>query len=542
METRLFTNRFDKIINRTHFMAWTKYNLLPEAFATYNFNGGLLNWREKLFFSDMANFRVGPLRIRQIRTKERPAPDLGLLFGKKFGGLLGNRSYYWSYTGDHEDTNDYCIGWKTPPCSIEDKATSITVPAWEYTSSGEAWGLPVTGNIDIYGGGGYFFDMDINYDASVNMFNQLYDNLWLDRQTRAVFVEFSLYNADSNLLIVVRIIAEFPEYGGTVKWHHINTLRIFQHVTAMGLFVIACEIVVFIIMIILTGMAVKGIKKDKWNYFKDFWHIIDVLSIIIAIFGFTIFVLKEVYLSRTLSKFKENPKKFVNFEHVVWFDFAFVVAVAFLLFLTTLGMLRVLGYNKRITIIASVLKRAARDLSGFGTLFGIIFLGFVSTGYVLFYSHINEFRTLFDVITTLITYTLGKNHLAEMLMVSPSIAPIYFALFVFFVTFVLLTMFQAILNIGLVTVRESLKSDEQPFGIVDILLGIYRSVLTDWFPDSWSKSNDKENDDESRNVQSKNDEESGKTKSKNDEESRRTQSKNMGSVDYNAEKRMFFID
>ncbi len=41
----------------------------------------------------------------------------------------------------------------------------------------------------------------------------LKQNLWLDRGTRAVFLDFTVYNANINLFCVIRLLIEFPATG-----------------------------------------------------------------------------------------------------------------------------------------------------------------------------------------------------------------------------------------------------------------------------------------------------------------------------------------
>ena len=42
---------------------------------------------------------------------------------------------------------------------------------------------------------------------------RLQQQLWIDEKTRAVFVEFSLYNAQVNLFVACTIVAEFSPDG-----------------------------------------------------------------------------------------------------------------------------------------------------------------------------------------------------------------------------------------------------------------------------------------------------------------------------------------
>ena len=43
---------------------------------------------------------------------------------------------------------------------------------------------------------------------------QLREERWTDKYTRAVFIEFTVYNAQANLFVIVTMIAEFIDAAG----------------------------------------------------------------------------------------------------------------------------------------------------------------------------------------------------------------------------------------------------------------------------------------------------------------------------------------
>ena len=61
------------------------------------------------------------------------------------------------------------------------------------------WGL-----LAHYSGGGYVQNMNTTRRQSLQIISELRDNLWLDRGTRAVFIDFTVYNANINLFCVIR--------------------------------------------------------------------------------------------------------------------------------------------------------------------------------------------------------------------------------------------------------------------------------------------------------------------------------------------------
>jgi hypothetical protein len=88
---------------------------------------------------------------------------------------------------------------------------NITSASWKFVSSFDIWGLPTTGLHTTYGGGGYIADLGINYEISKQVINNLYKYIWIDRKTRAIFTEFTLYNVNENLFVYVSLLCEFPD-------------------------------------------------------------------------------------------------------------------------------------------------------------------------------------------------------------------------------------------------------------------------------------------------------------------------------------------
>lgn len=63
-----------------------------------------------------------------------------------------------------------------------------------------------------YSGAGYYLDLSKTRAEAAAQISTLRKHRWLDRGTRAVFVDFSMYNANINLFCVIRCVhrALFP--------------------------------------------------------------------------------------------------------------------------------------------------------------------------------------------------------------------------------------------------------------------------------------------------------------------------------------------
>jgi hypothetical protein len=78
---------------------------------------------------------------------------------------------------------------------------------------------------NTYGGGGFIQTLHNQKVVSENIVDELLTHTWIDRYTRAVFVEFSLYNPNVNMFSYSIYLAEFSENGGAYHWADTQCLR-----------------------------------------------------------------------------------------------------------------------------------------------------------------------------------------------------------------------------------------------------------------------------------------------------------------------------
>lgn len=80
----------------------------------------------------------------------------------------------------------------------------LLFPSWVHATESETNGSSYWGQVSKYGGGGYYQDLCRTKEDSMIQLQFLKDHLWLDRGTRAVFLDFSVYNANINLFCIAR--------------------------------------------------------------------------------------------------------------------------------------------------------------------------------------------------------------------------------------------------------------------------------------------------------------------------------------------------
>ncbi len=66
----------------------------------------------------------------------------------------------------------------------------------------------------VYDGGGYVLDLTGSFYDLLEKIKELRENRWTDSYTRAVFVEFTVYNVQANLFVVVTMLCEYIDAAG----------------------------------------------------------------------------------------------------------------------------------------------------------------------------------------------------------------------------------------------------------------------------------------------------------------------------------------
>lgn len=96
------------------------------------------------------------------------------------------------YDMTKQEEDDFDIGWKRRQANstANDTAEWYIYRTAEYLDSYPYWG-----QLALYSGGGYVVPLRGSKGDLVVLMQQLQNQSWIDRYTRAVFIEFTIYNA-----------------------------------------------------------------------------------------------------------------------------------------------------------------------------------------------------------------------------------------------------------------------------------------------------------------------------------------------------------
>ncbi|CAH8648471.1 unnamed protein product [Dicrocoelium dendriticum] len=349
--------------------------------------------------------------------------------------------------------------------------------AWTYTDPSILQMETFLGDVAAYGGGGYYEDLSNNRTEADEQLVQLFENLWLDRGTRAVFLHFTTYNANLNIFCVAEILIEFPATGGAQVSPRFRSIKLLRYVTTLDYFVLACECIFTMFTFYYIVEEAIEISKQKWAYFWSVWNILDIVIIVLSLTCVAFNIYRTIRVNDILDQLLIEKNKFANFQWLSIWQMNFNYGIAITVFLSWVKLFKYISFNKTMTQLSSTLGNCAKDLGGFAVMFCIIFFAFAELGYLAFGTQVHDFRKFTTAVYTLFRIILGDFDFGALERANSTFGPIYFIVYVFFVFFILINMFIAIINETYTGVKSDLQNQQNEFEVKDFFKNRMKNML-----------------------------------------------------------------
>ncbi|XP_065152797.1 polycystin-2-like protein 1 [Paramisgurnus dabryanus] len=455
--TNLFVNNpgFYSLGSMNDVWTYMEGSLLDSLYWNKYYNDmDLINENQSLIYYE--NMLLGVPRIRQIKVKKNSCK-----VHEDFRNEISD--CFDMYNEKKEDDSAFGL---------------INGTAWQYHTEKEMKGSSHWGLLSTYSGAGYYQDLTKSKIESADILEELKSNLWLDRGTRVLFIDFSTYNANINLFSVVRLVVEFPATGGAITSYQIRTVKLIRYVTNWDYFVMGCEIVFCVFILYYIMEEILEFRIHKMSHFKNIWNIVDILVILLSLVAIAFSVFRTIKVDKLLTSILEQPNIYADFEFLAFWQTQYNNMNAVNLFFAWVKIFKYISFNKTMSQLTSTLARCALDIFGFAIMFFIVFFAYAQLGYLLFGMEVETFSTFNKCIFTQFRIILGDFDYNSIDRANRVLGPIYFFSYVFFVFFVLLNMFLAIINDTYSEVKSELASQKGEFQISDLIKQSYEKTVT----------------------------------------------------------------
>jgi hypothetical protein len=240
---------------------------------------------------------VGIISVRQLRVRNDSCP-VRYIFNVTTPGCFAE------YNSGSEDRQSY-----------GPVLNATGAPSYRYRTSQElgcTLGCYFSGMLGTYPISGFSEDLpapagNSSYADALARLNDLSAGRWIDRHTRAVFVELTLYSVAADVLASVSMSLETPVAGGVVPFITVLTMRMENlFPTARNGGPLAAEGILLLLLLAYTALAVREWRaKGTAQYWAGGWAVVDWANYLLlyAAFG----VRYGAFVSAHAIKFPPGP-------------------------------------------------------------------------------------------------------------------------------------------------------------------------------------------------------------------------------------------
>lgn len=300
---------------------------------------------------------------------------------------------------------------------------------------------------------------------------KLQDALWIERHTRAILTEFTIYNAQSNLFCIITLATEFPATGAIIPYANILTARLYDFTDNIMFLVLACESIFVMFILFFTYREVKHIYKTGIQaYLKEFWNCVELGIILFTFAAIALYVYRALTIRNVLDLVRHDPFHFKSFQFAGYWDETYTFILAIIVLLANIKLNKLLRFNKRFSLLSSTLKYAYYPLLMFSIVWGIVFTAFTLVAALVFGPVLHSYRSVVASLTSLLSLMLGRTAYFEMRDANRIIGPLFFFGFMFMMSFVLINMFLSIVVDSFRVVKHDNDKQSNEYEIVDFII------------------------------------------------------------------------
>ena len=296
-----------------------------------------------------------------------------------------------------QDMNSYGFGWTNHNQSYKPPNEYLSIyNSFQFQDETRLQGSSINGQFSQYPGDGYVYEIRGKLSYIQGNLSLLREMNWIDRQTRAVFVEFSVYNPNINLVMVSTIIVEFLSSGSILTTARFDPLNLFGDISLNASFKLIAEIlfIPFLIFFMIIQIL-ECIKMGLKEYIKGFWFIIEGSIIVTGFISVFMFILRLIEANKVLGFFKNTQGYgYIKLQKVNEYNQVLTYCLGLCASLGSIKSLKMLRFNKNISILGWTLKISFVELSSFSLIFFVIWIAFVQLMYLVFNNTIGGYSSL----------------------------------------------------------------------------------------------------------------------------------------------------
>jgi len=289
---------------------------------------------------------------------------------------------------------------------------------------------------------------------------------WIDQETRAIFIELTLYNPNIDMFTTIVHLLEFPEYGAVHSSNYESSSRLYHFSTSYTNTVAISEIVVITFNLALMYTEYLRFKNlGKKSYFRSIWSYIQWVEIGLAVSIFVFFLLRFSAVEIAMSQLKKSKMQvFVSFYSATIADSIVTYCMGGLLASLTLKSVKLVRFNRK---MMTTLHVVTSILFYYLIVIAVILVAFSSFAYMLLHGHYYGYRYFSSSLFSNICLLMSLRESLTIFEYDRVIGPILLMSFVFVFYYTIMTLVLIFLNVARILLKKERMKEPLKFDIVD---------------------------------------------------------------------------
>jgi len=318
---------------------------------------------------------------------------------------------------------------------------------WRYQTTEELNNDPRKGSFNSYEGGGYAATLGYDEDTALGALRETFGHGWVDRQTRAVILEFAVFNVNTNLLSIATYFYEKIATGAAYTAKRVDILELHSTESGALMFYLICQFLFMAMVLFNFAVMLTHLYLQRFGFFKSFWNMVDLSMILSSVASVAFYMIRSKSVLKSIKAIQTNPYEIVHFHSALdwasWED----ASVAIAIFMATLKLLNLIRFNPYVIFLFSSFRRSAGYQLSYVGVFLIVFNAFVISGMTLFGGSVPNYSSYLQAVISQFEFLLGKAvPLDDLRNDKPFIGPLFALLFMLSMTVFLMNMLVSVLN------------------------------------------------------------------------------------------------
>uniref|UniRef100_A0AAQ5YYB8 Polycystic kidney disease 1a n=1 Tax=Amphiprion ocellaris TaxID=80972 RepID=A0AAQ5YYB8_AMPOC len=220
-------------------------------------------------------------------------------------------------------------------------------------------------------------------------------------RTRAVFVEFSLYNINTNLLAVFSFLFEFPVSERAQSSFDLLVITLWP-ITGLDLQLLLMMVLLALVVYFLVR-GILGFLREGYRYLLSTWRLLGICKLSLAASVCGLHLSRCIMAKQQWASYMKHPRDaFTDFYPLARQSQMYTVMSALLLFILVLKASHQLRFLREWAVFGRALRRSVWELLGVAVALLLLLLAYSHAGHLLFHSVLDGYGSVTSACLSLV--------------------------------------------------------------------------------------------------------------------------------------------